>query len=429
MLTFGQRHDYERSRQTPTLTVDPATGLTDTASLGNWNVANNLPGGWSGADGITRQAGGVLHINKWLSVHYNQSDNFQVTGLGEDFFGNVLPNPSGHGKDYGIAVNLLDNKLVAEINWYKSDASNSREGATNFIDRAQRIDTSMFIPWAQEVATNTLGVNASASAINNFAEGILKQPTGMQAFANGVQFEADTQVVQAKGYEVNLTYNPLPNWTMKFAADEDESVASQVYPHVQAWLAARLPVWTKATDPVLGAFWTTVSAGNVGNDGTGSPQQWLAGTVDASGLDIELAQQSHVQPDLSKYSFSYLTNYQFVSGFAKGVGVGTAFRYQTPAAIGYYGAAPDPSALGAIDGLQAFNPIYGKEVLHQDLWISYRTRLPFLDRRVRMKIQLNVKDIWSDGYLQTVGVNPDGSAQAFRIIPPRIFYLTTTFDF
>ena len=58
--------------------------------------ANGLAGGWNLSDGITRQAGGVLHIPaKWLSVHYNQSDNFQVAGLGEDQFGNVLPNPTG----------------------------------------------------------------------------------------------------------------------------------------------------------------------------------------------------------------------------------------------------------------------------------------------------------------------------------------------
>ena len=430
VLTFGQRHDYERVRQTTNLTVDPATGLTDQSNLGIWNTANGQPGGWTPADGITRQAGGVLHILKWLSVHYNQSDNFQVSGLGEDFFGNVLPNPSGHGKDYGIAVNLFDDKLVAEINWYKSDASNSRSGiSTTFLDRASRIDNSMFIPWAQEIATNTLGVSATTTAINTFAQTILKEPTGLQGFANGAQFEADSETVQAKGYEVNLTYNPTRQWRMKFTADEDQAVISNYAPHVQQWIAARLPVWTKATDPVLGPFWTTVSAGNVGNDGGGSPQQWLAGTVDAAGLDLQIAQQGHNQPDLSKYSFSYLTSYNFVEGLLKGWQFGTALRYKTPAAIGYLGAAPDPSALGAVDALSTNQFIKSKEYIHQDIFIAYRTKLPFLDNRIKMTVQLNVRDVWSSGYLQTVGVNPDGAPVTFRIIPPRQFYLTTSFDF
>ena len=56
-------------------------------------------------------------------------------------------------------------------------------------------------------------------------------------------------------------------------------------------------------------------------------------------------------------------------------------------------------------------------------------KLPILDNRIRMTVQLNCRDVWSQGYLQMVGVNPDGSAQAFRIIPPRQWYLQTTFDF
>jgi hypothetical protein len=425
VLTFGQRHDYERNRVTQGLTVDPNTGLTDLGNLSQWS-------NWVNADGITRQYGGVLHLTNWLSVHYNRSNNFQVSGLGEDQFGNVLPNPSGIGKDYGLSVSLFDDRLVAEMNWYQSDAANSREGTTTFVDRALRIDYSSFVYWAQEVATNNLGPAASASAINAYAQTIVQFPTGLQGLFNATSAEADTQTVRAKGWEFNLIYNPMRNWTMKFTADEDQAVCSGVFPNLQKYLAARLPVWTKAADPALGPFWTTASAGNVAGGAAllgDSPQAWLDDVVDAAGLDVLLAQQDHVSPDLSKYHFNFLTNYQFVAGKLAGWGAGTALRYQTPAAIGYYGAAPDPAALGAVDSLQPLNPIEGKEVLHQDLWISHSTRLPFLDDRVRMKVQFNVRDLWSGGYLYTVGVNPDGSPTVFRIIPPRQYYLTTTFDF
>jgi hypothetical protein len=424
VTTFGQRHDYERNRTTLGLVGDPNTGLTDLDNLQQWS-------NWVYADGITRQEGGVLHITKWLSAHYNKSENFQVASLGEDLFGNVLPNPSGTGKDYGVTVSLFDDKLVAEMNWYKSNAANSREGGTTYLNRAVRIDYGQFLPWAQEIATNNLGAAATATAINTYAQGIIKYPTGLQGLTNGTSFEADTQTVNAKGWEFNLIYNPLRNWTMKFTADQDQAIYSNVYPHTQAYLVARLPVWTTATDPVLGPFWTTVSAGNVqGGASIGStPQQWLASTVDAAGLDVELAQQGIVSPDLSKYHFNYLTNYQFVVGKLAGFGIGTALRYETPSAIGYPGGSPDPAALGAIDTLQALNPIYGKEVLHQDLWISYKMKLPFLDQRIRMTVQLNCRDVWSSGYLETVQVNPDYSPETFRIIPPRQWYLQTTFDF
>ena len=431
VLTFGQRHDYERARTSVPVTVDPATGLTDVDNLQYWATTNGFPGGWTSSDGITRQAGGVLHIPgfKWLTVHYNQSENFQVAGIAVDPFGPILPNPTGHGKDYGATVSLFDDKLIAEMNWYKSDAENTRTGTTaTFADRALRIDGSMFIPWAQAIATNTLGVAATATAINNFAQNIVQYPGGLATFQAATQFEGDTQTVTSNGVEASISYNPLKNWTMKFTMDRDTAVNTNLAPHIQAYLAARLPIWTKATDPVFGPFWTTVSAGNQ-SDGGGSPQQWLNGTVDAAGLDVALAQQGHVAPDYSKYHLNFLTNYQFVQGMFKGFGVGTAFTYQSPSAIGYYGNPPDPVALNAIDGLQAFNPIYSKEKIHEDIWISYRMRLPFLDNRIRASFQLNVKDMWENGYLRVVQTNPDGTPQAYRIIPPRRFYLTTTFDF
>ena len=48
--------------------------------------------------------------------------------------------------------------------------------------------------------------------------------------------------------------------------------------------------------------------------------------------------------------------------------------------------------------------------------------------KIRAKVQLNVKDVLEDGRLQAVGVNPDGNPYAYRIINPRQFILSTTFD-
>jgi len=46
-----------------------------------------------------------------------------------------------------------------------------------------------------------------------------------------------------------------------------------------------------------------------------------------------------------------------------------------------------------------------------------------------MKIQLNINNVFESGSLRPVGVNYDGSPYSFRIIDPRQFVLTTTFDF
>ena len=422
VLTFGQRHDYERARTNNSLSLNPTTGLNDTTNLSSWQS-------WVYADGITRTAGGVLHLTKWLSVHYNQSDNFTVTSLGEDQFGNVLPLPTGRGKDYGFSVSLLDDKLVAEMNWFKATTANTHSIVPTIEDRGLRIDYSMFVYWAQEIATNNLGAGASGAAINTYAQTVVQYPTGLGQLWNATAHESDTITALSNGWEFNLIYNPMRNWTMKLTADTNRANEANVYPGWTKYLNSRLPVWTAAKDPVLGPFWTTVCAGNVGNTGGLSPLGYLNADVLAAGMDAALALQGQRAPDLSRYHYNYLTNYQIVTGKFAGFGVGTAFRYESPPIIGYPGAAPDPLALGAVDNLNVFAGAYGKELLHQDAWISYKMRLPWLDNRIRVTFQLNCRDAWSQGYLQVVALNPDLSPSTYRIIPPRQWYFQTTLDF
>ena len=214
---------------------------------------------------------------------------------------------------------------------------------------------------------------------------------------------------------------------MKFTADQNRAVYNNVYPHVQAYLAARLPVWTAATDPVLGPFWTTVSAGNIAGLNS-SPQQWLAGRWTRRAWTPKYPAGPRL-PGSLEYHFTYLTNYQFVGGALKGWGAGTALRYETPAAIGYLGgparsgrAWRDRHPAGLQPGPRQGGPAPGSLAV-----LSVETPVP--GRPDSCDHQLNCRDLWSNGSLLTVGINPDGSAQAFRIIPPRQWYLQTGFDF
>ena len=76
--------------------------------------------------------------------------------------------------------------------------------------------------------------------------------------------------------------------------------------------------------------------------------------------------------------------------------------------------------------LDASKPIYDRARFAVDLSTSYGFRL-FKDR-VRAKVQLNVRDVLENGRLQRVAINPDGSTYAYRIIDPRQFILSTSFD-
>ena len=72
-------------------------------------------------------------------------------------------------------------------------------------------------------------------------------------------------------------------------------------------------------------------------------------------------------------------------------------------------------------------PYYDKAHFYTDLWISYR--FTTWSNKVRAKVQLNVANVFENGGLRPVAVNYDGSPYSFRIMDPRQFTLTTTFDF
>ena len=109
--------------------------------------------------------------------------------------------------------------------------------------------------------------------------------------------------------------------------------------------------------------------------------------------------------------------------------VGGGVRWEDKASIGFYGKAPSTlpgSFNGVVLELDPNRPIYDKARFYFDASIGYRMR--FGGDKVRMNLQLNVRDLFEDGRLQPVGANPDGSIYAYRIIDPRRFILSASFD-
>ena len=93
-------------------------------------------------------AGGlVVHLNKLLakdplpfnvSLSYNKSKNFQVTNARSDFYGNIIGNPSGETKEYGIMLSTKDGKYSARVQKYETSGKNvsmetSLDGLANTI--------------------------------------------------------------------------------------------------------------------------------------------------------------------------------------------------------------------------------------------------------------------------------------------------------
>jgi hypothetical protein len=112
--------------------------------------------------------------------------------------------------------------------------------------------------------------------------------------------------------------------------------------------------------------------------------------------------------------------------------VGGSLRYASKGSIGFYG-------LGYTDGmdlrlpenrileLDPNRPIYSSPETYVDLFVSYSTRL--FDDKVRARFQLNVKNVGeSGGSLLQTGAFFDGRPSTFRIVDPRQFILSASFD-
>ncbi|HVU32561.1 MAG TPA: TonB-dependent receptor plug domain-containing protein [Opitutaceae bacterium] len=506
VTTLGWRRDQYRARVTTTGAITDASGHVVETPLtadrlylngfngqenrdlimNRWNHWDKLSGGTKTLGGAFRPFRGLGFLQRLgtdgsllrdffngLTFYYNSSDNFNPPATFQtDMFFKPLPKPTGKGTDVGVGISLFNNKLVARLNWYKDESDNERTGAAGLLlGRVTYIDTTLGLPWAATVerirlakaAGRTLNPdtrdpnsifansnwnsdaiwNVSSEAEQRKLYDMLKLP---YLYFSGLSSGA-TQNSQAKGLELQLTFNPTRNWTMKITGSKNTSVFSHVAPQYDAWLATRMPVWTSVgasdipdfTDPNngiqfhLGNFWNAYGySGNArieNTNGNTSTQAYYQNVVDSQ-VAFAKALEGAVSPMLRKYHASFLTNYvlnqEMFGGRLKGFSIGGSLRWESKAAIGFYGkpASPTSTVLSLAD---VNRPIYDNGNYYSDVWLSYSRKIDH--DRIGMKIQLNCNNWNEGGRLMATQVNFDGSPWAFRIIDPRQWILQASFTF
>jgi hypothetical protein len=231
---------------------------------------------------------------------------------------------------------------------------------------------------------------------------------------------------------------------MKLTGSKDHATYSNVAPQYDAWLAERMPYWTTSAAPdipdfvdpetlrewSLKSFWTgygyASTAFKENTDGNTSAQGYFNNVVQSQ-VATAKALEGAVSPMQRVYHASFLTNYVFREGRLKGFSVGGSERWESKAAIGFYGKAGDPTQPLLLNVVDITRPIYDSGNYYTDLWVSYSRKI--WNDRIKMKIQLNVNNVTEGGHLQATQVNFDGTPWAFRIVDPRQFILTTSFEF
>lgn len=418
---------------------------------------------WGSLDRRAEAGSGWWQFVRSIGLTYNKSDNFNPPAAAQvDAFGTPLPKPTGKGRDFGFQFELLEGKLFARVNWFKATNQNERTNPGTSISRlTNNIDTSLFREWARTISlinmgfdprdTTTFGVGLSVAQTQALEADTAKIWGLPYNYYLDIGTIYATRSAEAEGMEVQVTYNPTRNWTMKFTAGQQETKYSNVLKEFDAWFAKRDPIWSAARGanhllPQYQQFATYTTNNGVQVNLTDFYGSYgYAGAVqlgDQFGNEnVRIYYNSIVTPqyaiarDLNgqaapgqrKYRGSLLTNYSFTEGRFKGFSVGGSLRWEDKAVIGYYGK-PDPVLGGTnLAVSDTKRPIYDEAKSYTDVWVSYNRKL-FSDK-IRMKVQLNVVNALENGGLQVVGVNYDGSPNAYRIVDPRQFILTTTFNF
>ncbi len=428
---------------------------------------------WASIDAAANNGNILAAVIRTLGMTFNKADNFNPPpGTFTDIFGQPLGKPAGTEKDYGLEVATPDKKLYFRMTWFRSNNQNNLTGVSQTINgRALYIDQNEFKNWATTIVELQSGEDPASTNFGNTAIFPLTSAqyttmaglTGLNVnylqsggapLSGGYINAQATNTTTAGGYDLELTYNPLPNWTMKITGGRQNAQITSIDSQAKAYIGVRMPVWLATTAPAaysgvytnwkgggstaityLGNFWNsygydsnTNATGT--NGGATTVGAYYSGAIGVP-LLVDLAALNTTVPEETEYTLNYLTHYTFLSGMLKGAGVGGALRWMSPTIVGYYGntAASALNSSGQVAGANVTQPIYQQAQLHADAWLNYSFKLPWEDGKVRCTVQLNCSDLTSNGYILPIQYNLDGTPDTWRIVPPRQWSLTTTFNF
>jgi hypothetical protein len=418
VTTLGWRQDYsERYNSTP-LPRDAVTNIAlphDPA----WRILDQPD---QESEGNIFSYGVVAHAPQFvrsrlpwgmdLSLHYNDSQNFQPSVLRRNILGEAIPPPSGSTKDYGLAVSLFDQKLIARATWYETTASGDDSGlaAGIWLDVDSRI-----------MEYNTPEARAAAGYVEppqylkdlvNWREVIRPNGTLDVQYSNA-NFRDTTDIV-SKGLELELVYNPTRNWRISFNAAKQEAKRANTGRAFLEYLNKyRRDVWFTGPSSLLLS------------DESGDPVHERIKERLLNSFNKTLQQDGAVVSELRKWRWNAITNYSFArDSRLKGWNIGGAARWQDEVGIGFPIVHDAASGTDVID---VANPHMGPSDLKFDGWIGYRR--PLFNNKITWRIQLNVRNLLNDDDLVPVLAQPDRSIAAWRIPAPRTFSLRSTFEF
>ncbi len=365
-----------------------------------------------------------------VSLAYNKSDNSSPTAQRYDIYDRPIAPVGGETEEWSTFVSLFEGKLQLRATKYSTTSARSNAQFTEIQNTIVRRLENM-----AEVVRNTSyrdevtakGFGAELAAWDSWE----KSPPAQTLFktyrfvvpttpntasnANITTQERIGEVVAvqdtiAEGIEVDLTYNPTPQWRISLNVGEQKTVNDNTGTATRQMMDELKPVWGGTAGRLPLGIGTTNDLGS-----------------DYNGINVNVLKQQLLDggpaPEQRRWRFNGVTNYTFKGGRLNNVRVGGAYRWQDKAAIGFP-VIVGPGGTGIID---VKHPYLGDTESNVDLWVGYRRKV-FSDR-VTWNVQLNVKNVGRGNELIPVSAQPDGTIASARISTPQTWTLTNTFEF
>lgn len=428
ITTFGYREDNAEITSYG-LKIDPTTKMTVTDLDPAKATVNDVRG-------ITRTQGVVFHATNWLSLIGNWSTNIGIP----QFENKVLPtgqipNPSeGEGLDYGIALNLLENRVFMKAVYFETSST----GNTGSGGIASRYDAPN-IRIANSLETVLVGAGLPYTA---------EQWAPIRSSIT-VPVTAQTFDQDSEGYEFTATANMTPNWRVTATYSYTDRIrANTGGVDVIPWYGFTYDgKFVKQGVTTVGST-TTIDSSAFTPDGTVA--RWMELAAEA-GVDLNTFASAGSNPPrtvaveiqtiindlnddkevneqrwgLRPHRASLFTAYDFKEGRVKGLTVGGGARWSS----------------ANINGTRADgSEIYGRPLTSIDLLLRYTHKVPGLLGGA-MSYQVNVYNLLDqDGIVPQRYVdpkNPDyqlpggrGAAYTrFEFVTPRSVSFTATYSF
>ena len=238
----------------------------------------------------------------------------------------------------------------------------------------------------------------------------------------------------SKGWELQLDANPTKNWRISFNATKTDAVITAVGDPALAKFMAQTTAYVNGVGGKTQWFWGGTVSPSVPNAHDAYYNNYNGPAPLGTTYAGLLQQQGVTVPQLAKWRYNLTTNYDFTTGFLKGVNVGGGARYTSAEIIGY---PPSGTGLNA-DGTLASPPFLADLTKPQkspsetyfDLWVGYRRKLT---KKIDWNVQLNVANVGKGNYLIPVSyqapINGVASPSFYRIGPTQQFTLRNTFSF